>query len=89
MYRFYSNPAENSRVSVVGQFNGNSLQIAVARCSKKDQFIRRKGRLIAEGRLEKGKLYSDIPMNECTSETFVKYASKICQEVSQTKQVYI
>jgi hypothetical protein len=87
MFRFYSN-AGSGRVSVVAEHSEGMLKIAVARCSHKDNFIRRKGRAIAEGRLEKGKLYSSIPMKECDIQTFIHHAKMVAEEVQQTKRVY-
>jgi len=55
MYRFYSEPNQPVRVTVVGLFVDGWLYTAVSRCSNKDNFIRKKGRMIAEGRLVKGK----------------------------------
>ena len=85
MYRFYSNPQGRVRVSVVGEHKEGALHVAVARCSKKDQFIRQKGRKIAEGRLQKGKLYAVYPMDECDSSTFLDYAKTIASEVEASK----
>jgi hypothetical protein len=39
------------------QDSNDSVDVAVAFCSPKDQFSRKKGRLIAEGRLRSGKLF--------------------------------
>lgn len=89
MYRFYSSPEQEVRVSVVGEFKNGILGLAVARCSKKDSFIRKKGRAIAEGRLNKGKLYKAIFMEECDSPTFVEEAKKCVSEVIASKVVYI
>ena len=88
MFRFYSNPQEKIRVSVVGEHSDGELRIAVARCSNKDNFYRKKGRMIAEGRLAKGKIYAHIPMEECDVSTFVRIASKLAEEVKKTKKIY-
>lgn len=89
IYRFYSNPNSEVRVAIVGKVVGTKLQVAVSRCSAKDQFIRRKGRHIAEGRLSKGKLHSEIELNteELTNETFVALATNISNEVINTKNL--
>jgi len=87
-YRFYSSPAEKVRISVVGQYEEGILKIAVARCSKKDTFIRRKGRAIAEGRLFKNKLYTAVPMQACDIVAFVDVAKQVVAEVARTKKVY-
>ena len=89
MFRFYSNPAETrSRVSVVGEHSEGMLRVAVARCSEKDHFVRKKGRMIAEGRLAKNKTYDVIPMDSCDIQEFVKLAKEISKEVIKTKQIY-
>lgn len=89
MFRFYSNPADPSkvRVSVVGEYipSEKVLEIAVSRCSKKDSFIRAKGRAIAEGRLRKGKLYDRISFpTPPTSEEFINNAKEIAKEVIES-----
>ena len=86
MYRFYSNPTDTSkvRVSVVGEYSHEDgiLKIAVSRCSKKDSFIKKKGRAIAEGRLYKGKLYDKITFpTPPSSEEFIEHAKLIAKEV--------
>lgn len=85
MYRFYSNPTEAKvRVSVIGEFfpEEKVLKVAVSRCSKKDSFIRAKGRAIAEGRLHKGKLYDKLSYETPpTSEEFIAQAKLIAEEV--------
>ena len=89
LYRFYSNSKKN-RVTVVGACNNGYLKIATARCSNKDQFVRRKGRAIAEGRLLKGKLFTSIPMvgDVCSTEIFIEHAKLVVDRVNQTKQVW-
>ena len=81
MFRFYSNPMQSNRVSVVGQYDNNILSIAVARCSNKDNFIRKKGRMIAEGRLRKGKVFLVRNMVTCSSSDFVNIAKEIIKDV--------
>lgn len=84
MYRFYSRPTgTNIRVSVVGEHSDGVLKIAVARCSKKDHFVKKKGRTIAEGRLKKGKYYQKIQMRKCNISTFVSLAKAIAKHVSK------
>lgn len=87
MYRFYSSPYGTSRVSVVGNHENGVLQVAVARCSEKDNFIRKKGRMIAEGRLRKGKIYRNVPLQSCDIQQFVEIAKEITLEVITTKKV--
>lgn len=89
IYRFYSNPAQGNRVSVVGCLEKDTLKIAVARTGKNENFCRRKGRAIAEGRLLKDKTYTTIPMvkDKLTSEEFIEIAQKVAEEVIKTKKV--
>lgn len=89
MYRFYSNPEQKVRVSVVGEFKNGILGLAVSRCSEKDTFIKKKGRMIAEGRLQKGKIYKAIFMEECNSSIFVEEAKKCVEELMTNKNVYV
>lgn len=89
-FRFYSKPDtfDGTRVSVIGHLDDlGNLRIATARCSKKDQFVRRKGRFIAEGRLAKGRLYTMLTKPNCTTEDFIDLATKIAREVWYTKNV--
>lgn len=87
MYRFYSGAENKNRVSVVGRYSEGILTIAVSRCSNKDHFFRKKGRYIAEGRLEKGKTYLIKPLEFCDVKTFVDIAKQVAYEVSINKKV--
>lgn len=88
MFRYYSKVDEAPvRVTVVGDYNGGVLQIAAARCGKKDRFERKKGRYIAEERLDKGKLFISIKMDECTSARFVEIARRVVEHVAETRVV--
>lgn len=89
MFRFYSNSTtKQPRVAVVGEHSEGMLKIAVSRCSEKENFIHVKGRKIAEGRLRKGKTYTEIPMETCNIHTFVTKAKEISQEVITSKKIY-
>jgi hypothetical protein len=87
MFRFYSNP-EAVRVTVVGEHSDGEWRIAVARCSNKDNFHRKKGRMIAEGRLAKNKIYARVPSEDATSTNFVRMAKHFAEEVKLTKKIY-
>ena len=89
MYRFYSNPTQGNRVSVVGVLENGKLDVAVARTGKNEMFIRKKGRAIAEGRLKKKRLFTTIAVNKetLTSEEFIVIAQEIAKEVINTKKV--
>lgn len=88
MFRFYSNPTCKNRVTVVGTHSEGVLKIAVARCSKKDSFIKKKGRMIAEGRLAANKLHSLHQLDTCEVVDFVNIAKTISDEVTNNKIVY-
>lgn len=92
MFRFYSSPTNTRRVAVVGKHENGKLAIAVAVCSPKDNFRRKKGRMIAEGRLNAGKTYLEMQIANCTSEQFIGIASSISNEVialkAENKMVY-
>lgn len=74
MFRFYSNPINGTRVAIVGIHSEGVLKLAAARCSKRDEFRRAKGRAIAEGRLQKNKLYSSTELSIIDVNTFVRIA---------------
>lgn len=81
--RYYSPEMDGIRVAIAGFFNDKGeLHLAVARCSKKDIFTRKKGRALAEGRLIKGDTFRVI--QKITSpgiNIFVLYAKAACIEV--------
>jgi hypothetical protein len=107
MYRFYSRPEyempsyrrtkegikliKKSRVTIVGEIKDDKLNIAVARCSAKDQFIKKTGRSIAEGRLAKGKILTSFtidPLKKITTEEFITAAQGVAAYVIETKSLY-
>ena len=78
------------RVSVVGEINEETgmLNLAVARCSSRDNFCRKIGKTIAEGRLKKEKCYTQIPVTKDFSpKNFVEIAKKVAEEVIANKTV--
>lgn len=85
IYRFYSSPDNQNRIVVIGEYKDNILNIAVSRCSKEDIFIRKRGRGIAEGRLNKGRLHSIYHMNQPKTEDFIQIANGIIKMVSIDK----
>jgi hypothetical protein len=88
MYRFYSSPESQNRVTVVGVVENDVLKIAVAICSKKDRFVRKIGRSIAEGRLKKGIYYETCPLTApVPTKDFIDIAQRIANEVVETKQI--
>mgnify|MGYP006931611145 CR=1 FL=1 len=75
-------------VSVVGQLKDGQLSVATARCSKKDPFSRKRGRTIAEGRLNAGILYDvyDCPSG-LKAEEFINLASNIVEVVQKSPKL--
>lgn len=102
MFRFYSDPIETGkganpatgrkakivRITVVGKHENGKLSLAVARCSKKDCFVKKTGRAIAEGRLAKGKTFVTIPMDECDIPCFVYNAKLVAHDVAASTKVF-
>lgn len=78
----------NSRVTVVGEHSDGELNIAVARCSHKDNFCRKTGRMIASGRLNREKLFTKLPMENCDTKTFVDIAKSVAESVKENYNVY-
>lgn len=83
MYHFYSKPEFNVRVAIVGQYNNGVLKLAASRCSRKDQFVKRKGRAIAEGRLAKNKLCKEITLSECRICDFINIAKELSKDIAK------
>ena len=75
-YHYYTPPTKN-RVSFAGTFNDGILEISAARCGNKENFNRKKGRRIAEGRLSKKILVSRQRLETCTTKAFVECCKTI------------
>ncbi len=92
MFRYYQRSNEDSpntiNVSIAAEHKEGVLKIAVARCSNKDNFIKKKGRLIAENRLAKDLTYKEVPLDNCEIKDFIDLAMKVAKEVEETKEVY-
>ncbi len=89
MLRFYSKPIKNEpRISVVGEHKDGLLKIAVARCSIKDQFVKKTGRTLAEKRLSENKLYEEIRINNCRGKDFAIIADIIAKKVKLNCNMY-
>lgn len=87
IYIFYSKVEKNQpRVTVAGFVKDNVLYTAVARCSKKDQFVRKIGRAIATGRLRKHIYYNLIPITDTTevNKLFVEVAKEAAEDLRAT-----
>lgn len=50
---FYHSKPGGPRVTVAAIVDGNSVRFGVSRCSKRDQFFKKKGRYISLGRATK------------------------------------
>lgn len=86
MYRFYSN--NTPRSVIVAQHSEGVLNLAVSRCSKKDRFIRKRGRAIAEGRLNKGMFYKTIKTGpDFKTKDFVEIAKTVATELETNLNV--
>lgn len=48
---------KGERITIAGLYSNGKLKIGVSRCSNKDQFDKKKGRLVSLGRAEKCPLY--------------------------------
>lgn len=82
--------------TVAGIFEGSTMKLAACRCSENDQFARRKGRIIAQGRLNCTK--SEVCERWTTTigygttnpaevgKTFLEYARKLIVRVEETVQ---
>lgn len=85
MLYYHSKPGlfENgSRVTVAGEYADGMLFLSAARCSRKDQFRRKIGRLIAGGRLNKGQFFQVYELEEgqkADHKTFIDAATKAAE----------
>jgi len=74
---YYSDHESQNRIAIAGMVNAeNELQLAVSRCSKKDNFNRKVGRNIAEGRLLKGKLFRTVGFSDDSPVTIKDFATE-------------
>jgi hypothetical protein len=87
MFRFYSKD-NGPRVTIVGECSNDVLKIAAARCSRKDNFVRAKGRELAEKRLAEGKIFLSVPMKACDVQYFLLLA-KSAVSVIQKKPDFL
>lgn len=85
-FRFYGEPGPN-RVTVAGEHQNGVLRLAASRSSAKDRFTRKRGAAIAEGRLAKGKVIAEIPMEECSGVAFVRTAQAVINAVQNNPAI--
>lgn len=82
MFHYYSKPSAN-RVSFAGEYQDGVLRIAAARTSKKDVFVRKKGRAIAEGRLKKGRTIYEEPISDFEVKEFVRQCAFMAKQIAE------
>lgn len=58
MLYYHSKNLKKRRITVCGIINEGVISFGVSRCSKKDNFVKSKGRLISQGRAETVPSYS-------------------------------
>lgn len=87
MFIYYSDKNSKNRVSVVGTHENGLLKLGVARCGKKDNFCRKTGRTIAEGRLRKGNIFTKVPIDTCRTEDFIRHAKAVVDNVEKDPRV--
>lgn len=84
VYIYHSKSASN-RVTVAGEFSedGRTITLAASRCSDRDQFTRKSGRIKATGKLKSKKSVTIVvDPDQDRAGTFVDLAATICQYVS-------
>lgn len=83
----YHTQIGDRRISVAGRVNGDSIEVAVAKCHINDNFTKKMGRLIAEGRLRKNKVMDSITIEEGASvrKTFIEMAPILAQRSIERK----
>ena len=83
MYNFYSSKDSTNRLSFAARHQNGVLEVAVARCSNKEHFVKRRGRAKAEGRLNGGKLFLTKKMEECSPKEFVETIAPFIEQIEQ------
>jgi hypothetical protein len=74
-------PEKNkNRICIVGEYKNNELKMAISVCSGKDQYIKKIGRNIAIGRLNKNKIFKKITLPVCSSKQFIEISLKLVDE---------
>lgn len=81
---FHSSPDNNLgvRVTVVGDYADGVLNLAVARCSQEDIFVRKTGREKAIERLKKGEFVTSLMSETMTFKRFFGAASAVANAVA-------
>lgn len=87
MYIYHSSPLDRHRVTVVGQYVDGQFHYATARCGRHDHFARKKGVMIATGRLKKHKVVIIGGPSTDTPANFMKGANEIASYLQRHSKV--
>lgn len=81
---YYSSPDNDlgARVTVVGEYADGVLNLAVARCSNMDAFVKKTGREIATERLKKGEFVLSFKSETMSFKRFFGVASAVAYAVA-------
>lgn len=78
---YHSKPTSPVRVTVLAKIENGTAKFGVSRCSRHDQFVKKTGRHIADGRADKNP-YRQIPTPDGSlSKWFIANAQEIEAEV--------
>lgn len=83
---FHSKVARN-RVTIAAIVEDGVVKFGAARCSKRDAFQKKIGRLIAEGRARKNPIRHANPPYENLNKWFVLQAQELAAEVQQSPEL--
>jgi hypothetical protein len=93
MYHFHVNPpgkgVKKATFTGIVHENNNLMTVGIANCSIKDQFCRRKGRLVSQGRAAKTPIFMiDIEAVETKdfSDLFVRKCKEYCENHGYTAE---
>jgi hypothetical protein len=78
---YHSKATSPVRVTVLARIEGNTAKFGVSRCSRHDQFVKKTGRTIAEGRALRNPFRQTPVPNESLSHWFIANAQEIEAEV--------
>jgi len=73
IYRYYSDHNYPVRVSIAGHYDETAkrLNLAAARCSEEDRFVRKVGRELAEKRLSENKIIASVYLPSMNAKDFI------------------
>lgn len=91
---YFYHSKENPRVTIAGTYVDGHLYLGAARCSRKDQFCKKKGRYISAGRAIKAmeeevncipaNIIQQLKMEESPGAFFVSVAKGTAKIIAQT-----